>query len=79
MALHLLALHHLDQDPIDEVLALVDGPVCGTPSGVVPDMVDASSLLWRLHLRGIDVGDRWLTDGLRWLQRRTTPSTTCTA
>jgi hypothetical protein len=23
------------------------------------DMVDASALLWRLHLRGVDAGDRW--------------------
>ena len=25
------------------------------------DMVDAAALLWRLHLRGIDVGERWQT------------------
>ena len=26
---------------------------------MVLDMIDASALLWRLFLRGIDVGDRW--------------------
>ena len=61
-----LALYHLDLDQIDEVLALVDGPICGTASSVVLDMVDASSLLWRLHLRGIDVGDRWQALADRW-------------
>jgi hypothetical protein len=61
-----LALYHLDLDQIDEVLALVDGPICGAASGVVLDMVDASSLLWRLHLRGIDVGDRWRALADRW-------------
>jgi hypothetical protein len=24
-------------------------------------MIDAAALLWRLHLRGVDVGDRWQT------------------
>ena len=61
-----LALYHLDLDQIDEVLALVDGPICGAASSVVLDMVDASSLLWRLHLRGIDVGDRWQALADRW-------------
>ena len=23
------------------------------------DMIDASAMLWRLHLRGVPVGDRW--------------------
>ena len=61
-----LALDHLDLDQIDAVLVLLDGPICGTASGVVLDMVDASSLLWRLHLRGIDVGDRWQALADRW-------------
>jgi hypothetical protein len=61
-----LALYHLDLDQLDEVLALVDGPICGAASGVVLDMVDASSLLWRLHLRGVDVGDRWEVLADRW-------------
>lgn len=54
-----LALYHLDLGEIDEVLALFDGPIYGARSNVVLDMVDASALLWRLHLRGVDVGDRW--------------------
>ncbi len=61
-----LALYYLDLDQIDEVLTLVDGPICGTSSGVVLDMVDASSLLWRLYLRGIDVGNRWQALAERW-------------
>ena len=54
-----LALYHLDLDDIDEVLALYDRPIYGARSRVALDMVDASSLLWRLHLRGVDLGDRW--------------------
>jgi hypothetical protein len=54
-----LALYHLDLGEIDEVLALFDGPIFGARSKVVMDMVDVSALLWRLYLRGIDVGNRW--------------------
>jgi hypothetical protein len=61
-----LALFHLDLDEIDAVLALHDGPICGQASGVVLDMIDASALLWRLHLRGVDVGHRWQRLADRW-------------
>lgn len=54
-----LALFHLGLDEIDDVLALFDGPIYGNQSKVVLEMIDASALLWRLHLRGVDVGDRW--------------------
>lgn len=54
-----LALYHLDLGATDEVLKLFDGPIYGARSQVILDMVDASALLWRLHLRGVDVGDRW--------------------
>jgi hypothetical protein len=53
-----LALYHLEVDAIDEVLRLFDGPIFGRRSNVVLDMVDASAMLWRLHLRGIDVRSR---------------------
>lgn len=61
-----LALYHLDLGEIDEVLALFDGPVYGERSPVVLDMIDASALLWRLHLRGVDVGDRWNAVADNW-------------
>ena len=54
-----LALFHLGLDQIDEVLALYDGPIYGDASSMPFDMDDAAALLWRLALRGVDVGDRW--------------------
>jgi hypothetical protein len=54
-----LALYHLDLGDVETVLALFDGPIYGARSRVMLDMVDASAMLWRLHLRGIDVGERW--------------------
>ncbi len=61
-----LALFHLGLDQIDEVLALVDERLLGHASPLALDMLDASSLLWRLHLRGIDVGGRWQALADRW-------------
>jgi hypothetical protein len=53
------ALCHLDLGQADEVLRLYDDPIRGSRSVVVLDLVDASALLWRLHLAGHDVGARW--------------------
>jgi tetratricopeptide (TPR) repeat protein len=53
------ALCHLDLGQRDTALALYDGPVRGSRSHVALDLVDASALLWRMHLCGHDVGDRW--------------------
>jgi hypothetical protein len=62
-----LALFHLGLGDIDEVLALYDGPVYGERSSVILEMIDASALLWRLHLRGVNVGNRWEALADRWL------------
>ncbi|HET7525670.1 MAG TPA: tetratricopeptide repeat protein, partial [Burkholderiaceae bacterium] len=61
-----LALFHLGLDEIDAVLELVDQRVLGTESAVVLDMIDGSAMLWRLHLRGVDVGNRWQSLAQRW-------------
>jgi hypothetical protein len=61
-----LALYHLDLGEVDEVLALFDGPIDGQRSPLVLDLVDATAMLWRLQLRGIDVGDRWTSVADRW-------------
>jgi tetratricopeptide (TPR) repeat protein len=58
-----LALFLIEQDRFEEVLAIYDRHVRGTPSGALLDLVDAAALLWRLQLAGMDVGERW--QGLR--------------
>ena len=60
------ALYHLDLGQTDQVLALYDGPIRKDRSVVALDMVDASALLWRLHLAGHDVGDRWVELAAAW-------------
>jgi tetratricopeptide (TPR) repeat protein len=52
------ALYHLEIREVEEVIALYDGPIRGSRSSEWLDVVDAASLLWRLHLFGVDVGDR---------------------
>ncbi len=61
------ALYHLDIGDTARVLSLYDTKIRPTDSRVPLEMVDASALLWRLHIRGIDVGERWqaLSDAWR--------------
>ena len=33
---------------------------------IILEMIDASAMLWRLHLRGVDVGDRWQAVADAW-------------
>lgn len=61
-----LALYYLELDEVDEVLRLFDGPLYGHRSGIVLDMIDASALLWRLHLRGVNVASRWEALAANW-------------
>ena len=60
------ALYQLDLGNIDAVLKLFDGPIYGTKSRLILDMIDASAMLWRLQLRAVDVGDRWQAVADAW-------------
>lgn len=60
------ALFHLDLGQIDDVFALYDGPIREARSAVALDLVDASAILWRIHLSGHDVGDRWIEVAEAW-------------
>jgi len=60
------SLYHLDLGQIDEVLALYDGPIRHDRSTLAIELVDASALLWRLHLSGNDVGERWNEVATAW-------------
>jgi hypothetical protein len=61
-----LALYHLELGAIDEVLRLFDGPIFGQRSTVILDLIDASAMLWRLHLRGVDVRRRFEAVAENW-------------
>jgi hypothetical protein len=62
-----LALLHLDHGDIAEVLQLYDEKVRpNADAQVVLEWIDASALLWRLHLEGVDVGDRFVKLAAAW-------------
>jgi len=61
-----LAMFHLGLDQLDEVFTLLDNHVLGGQSAVATDMIDGSAMLWRLQLRGLDVGTRWQALADRW-------------
>lgn len=53
-------LYHLERGEFDEVLRLYDEQVVSDiSSDFYLDICNASSLLWRLEMFGVDVGDRW--------------------
>ena len=54
-----LALMHLDRGEIDRVLALYDDEIRRDHTDDYRDIANATSLLLRLELEGIAVGDRW--------------------
>lgn len=53
-----LALFHLGAGDTARALALYDAHLTPGDAASTLDLVDASAMLWRLHLRGIDVGQR---------------------
>jgi hypothetical protein len=53
------ALFEIDLDRPEAALALYDREIWGVWKDYSQDQVNAASLLARLELRGVDVGDRW--------------------
>lgn len=58
-----VALHQLELGRVRLALEVYDRRLQG---GVLSEMIDASALLWRLHLGGYDVGARFGALALRW-------------
>ncbi len=54
-----LALYHVEHEDFAGALELFDEQILPDDSDVSLQMVDASALLWRLQLLGVDVGPRW--------------------
>ncbi len=53
------ALYHLDQGRARRALEIYDQGVRPQPNEIRLMMLDAAALLWRMHLRGLEVGKRW--------------------
>jgi tetratricopeptide (TPR) repeat protein len=64
-----LALFHLDRDELSEVLTLYDQRLREESAGQALDLIDASAMLWRLTLRGLDVSQRWRDLAAVWQAR----------
>ena len=64
-----LALFYLDKGNIERVLHLYDTAIQPEPAVFALSLVDATALLWRLNLEGIDVADRWDGVAANWEQR----------
>ncbi len=58
------ALFHLDADDAQSALAVYDAQIA--QSRAMSELADASALLWRLQLRNIRIGERWLGLADRW-------------
>jgi len=53
------AVFHMEMGLSDAVLRIYDEHIRDGNSTVALDLIDAAALLWRAHVQGIDVGDRW--------------------
>jgi len=65
-----LALYHLDLSDTDAALHILDHKLHGGIGREPSLLVDASALLWRLHLRGVDVAARWRPVADAWARRQ---------
>ena len=63
-----LAIHLIEEGRCDEVLADYDRfTAAKLADDATLDRVDAASLLWRLELAGVDVGQRWAPVARQWI------------
>ncbi len=63
------ALYYCDLRHWDRVLELYDTRIRASASTVVMELLDASALLWRLEMYGVDVGNRWQSLAVAWETR----------
>ena len=64
-----LALFHMDRADWDRALALYDADIHPGPTQFALPLVDATALLWRLSLEGVDVGPRFAAVADEWEAR----------
>jgi tetratricopeptide (TPR) repeat protein len=65
-----LALFHMDAARYERALALYDAAIHPQPAQFVLPLIDATALLWRLHLEEVDSGRRFETVADEWQARQ---------
>jgi hypothetical protein len=64
------ALFRLDAGDTDSALAIYDNTLHHDKSaGVALELLDATALLWRMHLDHLDVGNRWVSVADAWADK----------
>jgi len=63
-----LALCHLELGEFNAALQLYDDEIRADESTIAMNLSDAAALLWRLHVIGVDVGERWDELADAWTQ-----------
>ncbi len=64
-----LALFHIEEAQFSEALDLYDQQISADMGDMSMQMVDASAMLWRLHLMGVDLDERWGVLANHWLRK----------
>jgi tetratricopeptide (TPR) repeat protein len=64
-----LALYHLMMGDTRHALALYDRRIAASREPALNELIDASGLLWRLSLAGVDGGARWDVLATAWAPR----------
>lgn len=64
-----LALYYMDRQRYADALALYDRYIHATPPDPALQLLDATALLWRLYLEGVDLGDRAGVVADNWARR----------
>ena len=64
-----LTLFHIELGATDTAVAIYDQTLAPRPTSPTTALVDASALLWRLALRGVDVGARCRGLARRWRRK----------
>ncbi len=68
------AIFALDLGDPDRALEVYDAAVFNAQSrGIAMEMLDGTSLLWRLHLDGVEAGPRWAVLAEAWAGKPTEP------
>ncbi len=63
-----LCVYLMEVENYPRILEIYDSYIAPDDAFEPEPLADSGSLLWRLAIHGVDVGDRWIANGERWRQ-----------